>query len=149
MVREMSHITSLHFKPNQNQTFYYSSLFHLYSPYYTPKRVTSLQCPSSCHRFRYSFVCQSTSTRKQRRDLLGLRIMFSLRAVHKGRTHKIAKKLTSPCLQYVHTGSTPLSVRTHHKFRKIRCFLHQKLRTSTSEDPPTFLVRGIYALDKP
>jgi len=29
----------------------------------------------------------------------------------------------------------PLTVRTHHKFRKIRSFLHQKVRTSASEDP--------------
>jgi len=29
-----------------------------------------------------------------------------------------------------------LSVRTHHKFRKILSFFHQKVRTSTSEDPP-------------
>jgi len=28
------------------------------------------------------------------------------------------------------------SVRTHHKFRKIRSFLHQKVRTSASEEPP-------------
>jgi len=25
-------------------------------------------------RFRYSFICQGTSTRRQRRDLLGLRV---------------------------------------------------------------------------
>jgi len=29
----------------------------------------------------------------------------------------------------------PLSVQTHHKFRKIRCFLLQKVRTSASEEP--------------
>jgi len=28
-----------------------------------------------------------------------------------------------------------LSVRTHYKFRKIRSFLHQKVRTSASEEP--------------
>jgi len=32
-----------------------------------------------------------------------------------------------------------LSVRTHHKFRKIRCLLNQKVRTSTSEEPLPFL----------
>jgi len=31
--------------------------------------------------------------------------------------------------------SYPLSVRTHHRFRKIRSFLHQKVRTSASEEP--------------
>jgi len=29
-----------------------------------------------------------------------------------------------------------LSMRTQHKFRKVRCFLHQKVRTSASEGPP-------------
>jgi len=30
-----------------------------------------------------------------------------------------------------------LSVRTHHKFRNIESFLHQKVRTSASEEPPS------------
>jgi len=29
-----------------------------------------------------------------------------------------------------------LSVRTHRKFQRIRCVLHQKVRTSASEEPP-------------
>jgi len=45
-----------------------------------------------------------------------------------------------PCPKNVRTGSIPypLSVRTHHKIRKIGCFLHQKVRTSTFEEllPP-------------
>jgi len=45
----------------------------------------------------------------------------------------------SSCPQNVRTCSTssPLSVQTHHKFRKIRSFLHQKVRTSTPEEPPS------------
>jgi len=44
------------------------------------------------------------------------------------------------CLQNVRNSSTPqptplLSERTHHKFRKIGYFLHQKVWTSASEDP--------------
>jgi len=35
----------------------------------------------------------------------------------------------------------PLSVRTRHKFRKIRSFLRQKVRTSASEEPLCRLVR--------
>jgi len=38
---------------------------------------------------------------------------------------------------------SPLSVRTHHKFRKMRSYLCQKLRTSTPEESL------ISALDKP
>jgi len=41
---------------------------------------------------------------------------------------------------------TPLSVRTHQNFRKIRKFLRQKVRTFASEDPP---VCKMSALDKP
>jgi len=32
-------------------------------------------------------------------------------------------------------------MRAHHKFRKIRSFLHQKVRTSTFEEAPSPLVR--------
>jgi len=39
-----------------------------------------------------------------------------------------------------------MSVRTQHKFRKIRTFLHQKVRTSVFEEPPLF--REMSALDK-
>jgi len=53
------------------------------------------------------------------------------------------EKLT-PCPQNVRTGSTPspLAMQTHHKFRKIRSFLLQKVRTSASEESP------LSALDK-
>jgi len=45
--------------------------------------------------------------------------------------------LPSPCPLNVCTGSTPpLSVRIHLKFWKIRCFLHQKVRTSASKKLP-------------
>jgi len=52
----------------------------------------------------------------------------------------------------VRSGSTPhlpLSVRTHHKFRKIRRVLHQQVRTSTSEEHPSPPIRKIPALDEP
>jgi len=39
-----------------------------------------------------------------------------------------------------------LSVRIHHKFRKIRSVLHQKVRTFASEEPLR-LVRNMSALD--
>jgi len=39
------------------------------------------------------------------------------------------------CPQNVRTNSTSLSVQTHHKFRKIRSFLHQKAWMSAS--PPS------------
>jgi len=54
-----------------------------------------------------------------------LSFRFCLGAVHKRRPHKIAKSwLHFPtCLQNVRTVLPPLlSVRTHHKFRKIRGF---------------------------
>jgi len=38
-------------------------------------------------------------------------------------------------------------VQTHHKFRKIQSFLHQKVRTSASEEPP--LVRKMSTLENP
>jgi len=31
-------------------------------------------CPALLYRFRYSFICQGTSTRRQRSDLFGLRV---------------------------------------------------------------------------
>jgi len=37
---------------------------------------------------------------------------------------------------------------TYHKFPKIRCFLHENVRTSATEKPPP-LVRKVSALDKP
>jgi len=48
------------------------------------------------------------------------------------------EKLTplSSCPRNVRNGSTSLSVRTHHKFQKIRRFLLQKVRTSAPEEPP-------------
>jgi len=39
-----------------------------------------------------------------------------------------SRKIDPVCPQNVRTGPTPLSVRTHHKFRKIRSFLHKKVR---------------------
>jgi len=64
--------------------------------------------------------------------------------VHKRCPYKIAKNWPlSP--KNIRTGSTPLSVWTHHRFRKIRRFLHQKVRTSSSEEPP----RKISSLDYP
>jgi len=77
---------------------------------------------------------------------------MSLRAVHNGRPHKIAKNWPLfPCPQNVRTIAQPLlSVRTHHKFRKIRSVFAQKSadiriwRISFSS-----LVRKMFALDKP
>jgi len=58
-----------------------------------------------------------------------------------------AKKLTlSPlCFKMSALAQAPpsLPVRTHHKFRNIRSFLHQKVRTSASKDPP------LSAMDNP
>jgi len=34
----------------------------------------SIATRCGCNRFRYSFICQRTSTRKQREDLFGLRV---------------------------------------------------------------------------
>jgi len=71
-----------------------------------------------------------------------LKNSLPLGAVHKERLHKIEKidlPPFPPCPQNIRTVSTPLSplsVRTHHKFQKIRIFLHQKVRTSASEDSP-------------
>jgi len=71
--------------------------------------------------------------------------VFSYGAVHKGRPHKITKNCSSPLVRkmsLVRTDSTPLSVQTHHKFRKIRCVLsHLKnwRRPSASEEPPSSL----------
>jgi len=61
-----------------------------------------------------------------------------LGAVHKGRPHKILKKLTLfPLVCKMSALAQPsLSVWTHHKFRKFRSFLHQKVRTSASEELP-------------
>jgi len=38
----------------------------------------------------------------------------------------------------------PLSVRTHHKFRRIRSFLHQKVWTSASEESPSPLTANAF-----
>jgi len=64
-----------------------------------------------------------------------------LEAVRNRRPHKIAKTWPLlPCPQDVCIGHTPppnphpLSVRTHHKFRKIRRFLRQTVRTFAFEE---------------
>jgi len=55
--------------------------------------------------------------------------------VHKERPHKIAKNW--PVRKMSVLAQLPLSVRTHYKFRKILLsFLHQKVRTSASEETP-------------
>jgi len=59
--------------------------------------------------------------------------LYSKEAVHKG----IAENWPPlPCSKNVRTGSTPLVRADTSSFRKILCVLHQKLRMSTSEDPP-------------
>jgi len=57
--------------------------------------------------------------------------LLALGAVHEGRPHKIDLLLP------FRTGSTPspLSIRTPHKFRKIWCFLHQKVWTHLKNLP--------------
>jgi len=44
--------------------------------------------------------------------------------------------MSEKCLHWL---NPPFFVRTHHKFRKIWNFLHQKVRTFTSEDLPPVL----------
>jgi len=68
-----------------------------------------------------------------------IRKYYRLEAVHKRRPHKIAKNwlLLPPLIRKMSALSqspTPLSVRTHHIFRKILSFLHQKVRTSATEE---------------
>jgi len=75
-----------------------------------------------------------------------------------GRSTKRLRKLrkidpTSPLVGKTSALAQPslppsLSVRTHHKFYKIRSFLHQKVLTFASEDPSP-VVRKMSALDKP
>jgi len=36
---------------------------------------------SGPYRFRYSFICQGTSTRRQRSDLFGLRVAYKLKTI--------------------------------------------------------------------
>jgi len=51
-----------------------------------------------------------------------------------------------PCPQNVGTGSSPppLSVRTYHKFRKIRSFLHQKRKLSALDNPSPLTADVLY-----
>jgi len=62
-------------------------------------------------------------------------LLFWLGSVHKRRPNKLAKNWP-PLSALAQPPSAPLSVRTHHKFQKIRSILHQKVRTSASEEPP-------------
>jgi len=74
-----------------------------------------------------------------------------LGAVHKRRPHKIAKNWLSlpSCPQNVRTGLSPLlSVRTHHKFRKIRSFCAKKCGRPKIPRNPSPLVRKMSALGK-
>jgi len=77
---------------------------------------------------------------------------ITLRAIYKRRPHKTRKTdplpLSSKCPHRFNPSPTLpfLSVQTLYKFRKVRSFLHHKVRTSASEEP---LVRKMSALDNP
>jgi len=47
-----------------------------------------------------------------------------------------SRKIDPPCPQMSALAQPPLSVRTHHKFRKSRLSLHQTVRTTASEQTP-------------
>jgi len=66
-------------------------------------------------------------------------MVIFLGAVHKGQNRE---KLTSSSLvrKMSALAQTPLSVRTHHKFWKIRNILHQKVRKSASVFPLVYLL---------
>jgi len=72
-------------------------------------------------------------------------VLFFIRAVHKRTFAQNREKLTPfPLVRKMSIlAQPPLSVRTKHKFRKIRSFLRQKVRTFASEETP------LSALDKP
>jgi len=98
---------------------------------------SSALVPLHCYPFvlRHKFSKVTTHSKITSPKSLHIRL---LGAVHKRCPHKITKNWLHLCPQNVRTSlpPTPLSVRTHHKFRKIRVFLHQKVRTSASEEPP-------------
>jgi len=56
-------------------------------------------------------------------------------------TIDVRTKLTPPPVRKMSAlVQSSLAVQTHHKFRKIRSDLHQKVQTSTSKDPPWTLL---------
>jgi len=81
------------------------------------------------------------------------RTTYLLGAIHKRHFHKIVKNLSpSPlfakCLHCL-KPLLPLSVRTHYKFRKLRSFLHQKMRTSTSEETFSLCTQNVRTRQTP
>jgi len=54
------------------------------------------------------------------------------------------RNISSLSAKCPHWLNPPLFVRTHHKFRKIRGILHQKVRKSASEKNPSSLTASVF-----